>query len=23
AKEWAKLILEQGISDDAFERHVI
>jgi len=23
AKEWAKLILEQGISDDAFERHII
>ncbi|KXT77472.1 S-ribosylhomocysteine lyase [Streptococcus sp. DD13] len=23
AKEWAKLILEQGISDDAFERHVV
>jgi len=23
AKEWAKLILQQGISDDAFERHVI
>ena len=23
AKEWAKLILEQGLSDDAFERHVI
>ncbi|ABN45234.1 S-ribosylhomocysteine lyase, putative [Streptococcus sanguinis SK36] len=23
AKEWAKLILSQGISDDAFERHVI
>ncbi|MET3634784.1 S-ribosylhomocysteine lyase [Streptococcus porcorum] len=23
AKEWAKLILEQGISDQAFERHII
>lgn len=23
AKEWAKLILEQGISDSAFERHVV
>ena len=23
AKEWAKLILEQGISDDPFERHPI
>lgn len=23
AKEWAKLILEQGISDDPFNRHVI
>ena len=23
AKEWAKLILKQGISDNAFERHVI
>lgn len=23
AKEWAKLILEQGISDDAFERHLV
>lgn len=23
AKEWAKLILERGISDDPFERHVI
>ncbi len=23
AKEWAKLILEQGISDDPFERHLV
>ena len=23
AKEWAKLILEQGISDQAFERHTV
>lgn len=23
AKEWAQLILSQGISDDPFERHVI
>ncbi|VTS41585.1 S-ribosylhomocysteinase LuxS [Streptococcus porcinus] len=23
AKEWAKLILAQGISDDAFERHLV
>ena len=23
AKEWTKLILKQGISDNAFERHVI
>ena len=23
AKEWAKLILKDGISDDPFERHVI
>lgn len=23
AKEWAKLILEQGISDQAFERHIV
>ena len=23
AKEWAKLILEQGISDNAFERHLV
>lgn len=23
AKEWAKIILEQGISTDAFERHVV
>ncbi|MGZ7153711.1 S-ribosylhomocysteine lyase, partial [Streptococcus pyogenes] len=23
AKEWAKVILEQGISDDPFDRHVI
>ncbi|MGT2951433.1 S-ribosylhomocysteine lyase [Streptococcus cuniculi] len=23
AKEWAKLILEQGISDDPFERHIV
>ena len=23
AKEWAKLILSQGISDNAFERHVL
>ena len=23
AKEWAKIILEQGISTDAFERHIV
>ena len=23
AKEWAKLILEEGISDQAFERHIV
>lgn len=23
AREWAKLILSQGISDDAFERHIV
>lgn len=23
AKEWAKLILKQGISDDPFERHLV
>lgn len=23
AKEWAKLILQQGISDDAFKRHLV
>ncbi|MGT2907021.1 S-ribosylhomocysteine lyase [Streptococcus dentiloxodontae] len=23
AKEWAKLILAEGISDDAFERHIV
>ncbi|EFR44714.1 S-ribosylhomocysteine lyase [Streptococcus pseudoporcinus] len=23
AKEWAKVILDQGISDDAFERHLV
>ncbi|MCD0024425.1 S-ribosylhomocysteine lyase, partial [Streptococcus agalactiae] len=23
AQEWAKLILSQGISDNAFERHIV
>ena len=23
AKEWCKLILEQGISDDPFKRHIV
>ena len=23
AKEWCRLILDQGISDDPFERHIV